>query len=82
MDNFQYENYKMVIESGQISLDALNRIIRHERISGWSNTMGAKARIKVLNDCLEGKIKIKKNEDEMGDVLYGINWPLPLNFKK
>lgn len=50
MDKLQYEQYRSVIESGQLSLDALHRIIRHDRSSDWEETPGGLARIKVARD--------------------------------
>ena len=59
MDNEQYEQYSDVIKSGHISLDALKRIIRHDSTSGWASTPRGLARKKVLQDCLDEKIKPK-----------------------
>lgn len=78
----QYEQYRSVIESGQLSLDALKRIIKHDRASGWTNTPGGLARIKVAKDCESEIIKVGKYDDEVGDYLYGVGWPLPLEFKR
>lgn len=43
MDILQYEQYCSVLASGQLSLDALRRIIRHDKASGWENTPGGLA---------------------------------------
>ena len=80
MDTLQYEQYSSVLVSGELSLDALKRIIKHDTASGWSNTSGGLARTKVLEDCENGKIKPQKLYDKKGDMLYGNQWPLPLNF--
>ena len=82
MDMLQYEQYSSVIKSGNLSLDGLKRIIKHDAVSNWSNTSGGQARIKVLHDCQNGIIKPFKLFDELGDYLYGNSWPLPLSFKK
>ena len=81
MDQLQYEQYSSVLQSGQLSLDALKRIIKHDGVSGWSKTPGGLARISVLEDCLKRKIIPQKLFDERGDALYGNNWPLPLSFR-
>lgn len=80
MDNIQYEQYTSVILSGQLSLDALNRIIRHDKANGWNTTPGGLARIQVRDDCISGKISLYKLHDEKGDMLYGNMWPLPPEF--
>ena len=74
MDTLQYVQYKLVVESGQISLDGLKRIIKHD----FSSCL---ARMKVVQDCENGLINFKKLYDEKGDYLYGNNWPLPLDFE-
>lgn len=81
MDDLQYEQYRSVILSGQVSLDGLKRIIKHDYASGWQETPGGLARRKVVEECEEGIIKANKEKDERGDMLYGNRWPLPLNFK-
>ena len=78
MDELQYERYRSVIESGEVSLDGLKRTIKHDYASGWKETPGGLARKKVLQECEEGKIKAKKQYDEKGDKLYGDGWPLPI----
>lgn len=80
MDNLVYEKYKCVIESGELSLDALKRIVKHDLAHGWNVNADCKARMKLLEDCEKGLIKTKKVYDEKGDPLYGISWPLPLHF--
>ncbi len=81
MDNLQYEQYSFVIKKGTLSLDGLKRIVLHDKASDWSNTPGGKARLTVLKDIEEGKIIAKKLLDEKTDALYGIKWPLPLDFE-
>jgi len=80
MDQCEYQQYCSIIESGELSLDALKRIIKHDAISGWENTSGGLSRIQVLKDCLDCKINYKLNDEE-SDVLYGVNWPMPWLFK-
>lgn len=82
MDPLQYEQYASVIMSGDISLDALKRIIRHDDAHGWGEDKdpGSLARRAVLADCERGKIKPHKLYDEKGDMLYGNDWPLPISF--
>jgi hypothetical protein len=63
-------------------LDTLKRIIKYDKVSDWSNTPGRLAIIKVLEDCMNGSIKVNKLYDEKGDKLYGNDWPLPLNFTR
>ena len=77
MDDLQYEQYSSVIKSGMLSQDVLKRIIKHDRASGWQETSGGLARIKVLEDCESGVLDVKKLYDEKGDYLYGNGWPLP-----
>ena len=76
----QVEQYTSVLLSGQLSLDALRRIIRHDTASGWTNTPGGMARRRVLADCNSGIITGYKEMDQVGDRLYGDQWPLPLSF--
>ena len=80
MDDLQYEQYSSVVSSGAISLEALKRIVAHDRASGWDRTPGGLARKKVVKDCLAGTIDYKL-KDKKGDLLYGVKWPLPLNFE-
>lgn len=80
MDKLQYEQYSDVIQAGDISLDALKRIIKHDASSGWSKTPAGLARTAVLKDCIDGLIQPAKLYDEEGDILYGHRWPLPLTF--
>lgn len=80
MDPIAYEQYCNAIKNGRISLDALQRIIRHDRSSEWKNSPQGLARVSVLQDCLTHKIAPKKLFDDQSDELYGINWPLPLDF--
>ena len=82
MDKLQYQQYACVIRSGEISQDALARIIKHDASSGWAYTPGGLARKKVLKHCKAGKIKVAKLLDVEGDALYGNGWPLPLSFKE
>ena len=79
MDQLQYQQYSSVVASKQLSLDGLKRIIKHDKVSGWTATGGGLARIAVLHDCINGIIPYKENDD-VGDKLYGIGWPLPLSF--
>lgn len=82
MDQLQYEQYSDVIQYGSLSLDALKRIIKHDAVSGWSNTPGGLARIRILEECDSGLMKPFKLLDERGDRLYGNSWPLPLQFSR
>ncbi len=82
MDELQYEQYRSVIESGQLSLDALERIIICDKASGREETPGGLARIEVVRDCDRGEISVKKLYDERGDYLYGNSSPSPLLFKR
>ena len=61
-------------------INGLGRIIRHDKSSGWENTADGLARVQVYEDGKCGKIKVKKLNCEPGDVLYNVEWPLPLNF--
>lgn len=81
MDELEYEQYRSVVESGQVSLDGLKRIIKHDYASGWQETSGGLARRKVAKEADEGTIIVKKQHDEKGDLLYENKWPLPLTFK-
>jgi hypothetical protein len=56
MDRLQYEQYSSVIQSGNLSLDALKRIINHDKVSGWSKTPSGQARLTVLEDIHRGQI--------------------------
>lgn len=80
MDYVQYEHYSYVIMNRKLSLNALKRIIKHDDVSGWSERSDALARKQVLRDCLSGKIESYKLKDNEGDELYGVRWPLPLQF--
>ena len=82
IDELQFMQYASVITTGQLSLDALKRIIKHDSASRWSKTGGGKARIAVAKACDEGKLEAKKLMDEPGDPLYGNGWPLPLSFSR
>lgn len=77
-DCLQYEQYKSVLESGAVSLDALRRIIAHDH-SHDANDAGAAARTLVLREAEAGLIPAKA-EDEAGDRLYGVRCPVPLQF--
>lgn len=61
MDELQYEQYSSIIKSGQLSLDALERIIKHDIISGWKTTPGELSRIQIAKDCDQGKINVKNS---------------------
>lgn len=82
MDLLEYEQYTCVIRNGQLSADALYRIIKHDKSSEWEDTPGGLARIAVAKDIASGILIPKKLLDEEGDYLYGNKWPLPLTFEK
>lgn len=81
IDVFQYDQYSSAIRSGVLSQDALKRIIKHDKIRGLQETLEGLARIKVLEDCENCLINVKKLYDEKGDYFYGDGWPLPLETK-
>lgn len=81
MDPLTYEQYVCVVTNYQLSLDALRRILRHDESHDWLQKDDSLARQQVIADCLSGKIKYKLN-DEPGDYLYGVEWPLPLSFER
>lgn len=78
-DKLQYEQYACVLASGQLSLDGLSRIVMHDESHEWDDS-NALARRKVLEDAKNNIISVKKLEDEQGDLVYGVKWPLPLEF--
>jgi hypothetical protein len=80
MDHLQYEQYLSVVLNHQLSIDALKRIIKHDKVSGWENTPGGLAREQVIKDYQDNKLDSYKLYDEKDDQLYGNEWPLPLNF--
>lgn len=80
-DSLTYEQYSCVLKDGSLSLDALRRIVKHDRSSGWHDA-GANARSKALKDGESGTIPVKKQLDQQGDALYGVSWPLPLRFAR
>jgi hypothetical protein len=82
MDPIQYEQYRSALESGQLSVDALKRIIKHDQSHGWMYNSGCLARLKVLDECEKFKIPYKKYLDKKGDALYGVRYPLPLTFEQ
>lgn len=77
-----YEQYESVLKSGLLSLDALGRIIRHDKGCEWAKSPESLARIAVFNDCKSGKLEYKKLNDEKGDLLFGNDWPLPPEFAR
>jgi hypothetical protein len=80
MNQDLYSQYSDVLSSGSLSLNALQRIIRHDACSGWNNTIDGLTRIRVYEDCMNGNLPFKKTEDDPGDALYGVSSPLPLIF--
>jgi len=77
----EYDNYTTALTSGRISINGLERIIKHDNASGWCLSPKGLARIRALQDCtIFNIIHAKKNACEQGDELYGVDWPLPLFF--
>lgn len=80
IDEQQYEQYKDVLIQGDISLDALRRMVKHD-ISHQKVDPATRARAMVLRDADNGGIPYKKEHDEVGDLLYGVKWPVPMHFR-
>lgn len=78
--SLQFEQYTDAVRSGQLCLDALERIVKHDKASLWSHTPGGLARAAVVKCCQDGLIVPMKLKDQVGDLLYGNEWPLPLQF--
>lgn len=79
MNPNEYYNYTNALVTKRLSLNGLRRIVMHDRASGWSETPDGRARRQVILDCSDGKIPFKEDDDP-GDEVYGIGWPLPLTF--
>ncbi len=62
VDSLTYAQYASVLKSGLLSLDALARIIRHDRASDWTESNESAARVAALQDCQIGKLPYKKNK--------------------
>lgn len=75
--NSKYSRYRQALESGEISLDALWRIIRHDETASWAGNINSWGRKLLFNQALAGEVNYAKPNDSPGDLLYKNGWPLP-----
>lgn len=69
MDSIQYKYYSSLIQSGELSLDGLKRMIEQDKLSERSETMAGSARICVLRQCENAQINPNKPFDREADPL-------------